>query len=252
MNGVGSADPTNLDATFHRGYQPTDADGAAQFETVFPGHYQGRATHIHLMVHLDPEVRENNTIVNLDVAHVGQMYFDDDLIAEVEQFEPYTTNKMLLTPNANDFILAQEAAVTDPLSEYVLLGDSVEEGIFAWYSFGINTTLVRKVSAAATLYETGGESNPNAGGPGFGAPIGDLPDGFCIPAGGFPAPPGGDGQPGFPGGFQPPEGFEPPEGFPAIPVCEETGEPAEDEEPAEPEEPVEEEPEEPEEPSGDE
>ena len=224
MNGVGAADPTNLDNTFHRGYQPTDADGAAQFETNFPGHYQGRATHIHLMVHLDPEVRENNTIVDLNVAHVGQMYFDDDLISQVELLEPYTANKMPLTVNANDFILAQEAAVTDPLAEYVLLGDGVEEGIFAWYSFGVNTSYIREVSAAATLYENGGESNPNAGlgfgggpgGPGF--PGG--PGGLCMPAGGFPG------------------GFEPPEGFPALPPCEETDEPAEGDAPVE--EPVEE------------
>jgi protocatechuate 3,4-dioxygenase beta subunit len=32
-----------LDNTFHRGIQQSDADGVVTFETLFPGHYTGRA-----------------------------------------------------------------------------------------------------------------------------------------------------------------------------------------------------------------
>ena len=35
---------------FLRGYQRTDAGGNAQFVTIYPGWYSGRATHIHLEV----------------------------------------------------------------------------------------------------------------------------------------------------------------------------------------------------------
>jgi protocatechuate 3,4-dioxygenase beta subunit len=42
-----SNDDSNLDATFLRGLQKTDDEGVAQFQTIFPGHYTGRATHIH-------------------------------------------------------------------------------------------------------------------------------------------------------------------------------------------------------------
>lgn len=38
--------------TFLRGVQATDANGLATFSTVYPGWYQGRATHIHLKVHV--------------------------------------------------------------------------------------------------------------------------------------------------------------------------------------------------------
>jgi protocatechuate 3,4-dioxygenase beta subunit len=43
-----SDDLSNLDNTWLRGIQPTDSDGVAQFESIFPGHYTGRATHIRM------------------------------------------------------------------------------------------------------------------------------------------------------------------------------------------------------------
>lgn len=36
-----------LKGTALRGVQPTDADGVAVFDALMPGHYEGRATHIH-------------------------------------------------------------------------------------------------------------------------------------------------------------------------------------------------------------
>jgi protocatechuate 3,4-dioxygenase beta subunit len=43
-NGNGdSSDETNLNATFLRGIAQADASGVVQFDTLFPGHYTGRA-----------------------------------------------------------------------------------------------------------------------------------------------------------------------------------------------------------------
>lgn len=39
-------DTSNLDSTFLRGIQQADDDGVVQFSTIFPGHYQGRTTHV--------------------------------------------------------------------------------------------------------------------------------------------------------------------------------------------------------------
>jgi len=38
--------------TWLRGYQMTDAQGRCEFDTIFPGWYAGRATHLHFDVHL--------------------------------------------------------------------------------------------------------------------------------------------------------------------------------------------------------
>jgi protocatechuate 3,4-dioxygenase beta subunit len=49
-----------------RGTQFTDSEGAVRFETVYPGWYVGRATHIHFKVLLEAR----NVLT-------GQMYFPD-------------------------------------------------------------------------------------------------------------------------------------------------------------------------------
>jgi hypothetical protein len=46
MNGNGN-DKENINRQFLRGIQISGNDGSVGFETIFPGHYMGRATHIH-------------------------------------------------------------------------------------------------------------------------------------------------------------------------------------------------------------
>jgi protocatechuate 3,4-dioxygenase beta subunit len=51
--GIGNnvEDPkANLQSASLRGIQITDADGGAQFTTIFPGHYGGRTNHVHGMI----------------------------------------------------------------------------------------------------------------------------------------------------------------------------------------------------------
>lgn len=150
-----------------------------QFETVFPGHYTGRATHIHVLSHPanETKVLKNNTISGLYTAHsnwVGQIFFDQDLISTVEELEPYNTNTQELTTNAEDSILAEEADTIDPFVEYVFLGDKPEDGIFAWISAAVDVTGDSDVTPAAYRTENGGVSNPNSGmGMGGGPPPGD-------------------------------------------------------------------------------
>ncbi|KAH7146089.1 Intradiol ring-cleavage dioxygenase [Dactylonectria macrodidyma] len=161
--GNGNADDeSNLDRTYLRGLQPTDPDGASLFQSVFPGHYAGRATHIHVMAHINATMLPNGTVMNTVASHVGQIYFDQDLIDEVEEIGPYTDNTQGLTRNADDLLLLEAAETTDPILHWVYLGEGVEEGILAWISFGVDTTYVRNVSAATFYYKEGGVTNPNA------------------------------------------------------------------------------------------
>ncbi|KAJ4347281.1 uncharacterized protein N0V89_011221 [Didymosphaeria variabile] len=183
-----SSDETNINNTFLRGIQKTDADGVAQFETTFPGHYTSRATHIHLMVHTNATLYVNGTLGNnVSSSHVGQAFFDQDLISAVELTEPYSTNTQDVTLNADDSILSEEAATdgVDPFHEYTLLGDVVSDGVFAWLAFGINSTQVSSVSPAAYYYKEGGVANENSGGMGGGA--GGPPSGSGVPSGTAPA-----------------------------------------------------------------
>lgn len=80
--------------------------------------------------------------------------------------------------------MGQEAATSDPVLEYVLLGDTVADGIFGWISFGIDPSLSKNVSAAASYGEDGGHANSNAGGFGGSPPTGSFsgfPSGTAVP-----------------------------------------------------------------------
>ncbi|CRK38930.1 hypothetical protein BN1708_007906 [Verticillium longisporum] len=181
-NGNGdSSDESNIDNTWLRGIQETDSDGVAQFESLFPGHYTGRAAHIHLMAHANATLLANQTLGNdVYASHVGQAFFDQDLINAVDKISPYSENTQDMTLNTEDSILSEEADTegVDPLMEYTLLGDSVEDGLFAWLAFGINTTESSKVTPAVFLYEEGGVANSASGGAGGsgGPPNGNPPD----------------------------------------------------------------------------
>lgn len=167
-----SSDGANLNRTFLRGIQKTDKDGVVQFESVFPGHYTGRATHIHVMVHTNATEQRNQTLSANTVfaSHVGQSFFDQALIADVDKIQPYASNSQSLTQNADDSILAEEADTVDPLMAYTMLGETLSDGLMAWLAFGINTSYTGEVQPAAFYYESGGVENANSGFGGGGAP----------------------------------------------------------------------------------
>jgi protocatechuate 3,4-dioxygenase beta subunit len=90
--------PSNAQ-TFLRGLQLTDAAGLAQFDTIYPGWYAGRAVHIHLKVHAGGHV-----------CHTGQIAFPEDACAAVAQVEPYARHQVPRTPAAQDGVFGGSAA----------------------------------------------------------------------------------------------------------------------------------------------
>jgi protocatechuate 3,4-dioxygenase beta subunit len=78
---------------FMRGVQRTDAKGLAIFRTVYPGWYQGRTVHIHVMVHIGG-----------NVVHTGQLYFPDSVTDAVYRRSPYSRRPDRTTRNTADSI----------------------------------------------------------------------------------------------------------------------------------------------------
>ena len=104
-------------ATWFRGVQVTDASGAVNFETVFPGRYSGRATHIHF------EVYEDDTYSNLLLtSQIG--FEDDDADAVYATDSNYASSLSNPTYNAQDMVFADGdgSQITD-------LGDSASADI---------------------------------------------------------------------------------------------------------------------------
>ncbi|OWY93800.1 hypothetical protein PHMEG_00036666 [Phytophthora megakarya] len=183
-----SSDTTNVDKTFLRGLTPTDEDGVASYTSIFPGHYTSRATHMHIIGTYNGTLLENNTYSGGYASHVGQLFFDQDLITEVEATAPYSTNTQELTTNADDSILSEEAAEDfDPFFEYVLLGDSVSDGVLAWISVGVDMTRAQTITAAGTLTSDGGvmadSTSTTTGGMNGGSGMGGFGGSFGGPNG---------------------------------------------------------------------
>jgi protocatechuate 3,4-dioxygenase beta subunit len=85
--------------TWFRGVQIADDTGAVAFDTIFPGRYQGRASHIHF------EVYEDGTFSKLLLT--SQIGFDDaDADAVYATDESYATSLRNPTYNAQDNVFA--------------------------------------------------------------------------------------------------------------------------------------------------
>lgn len=80
---------------FLRGYQLTDAAGAAQFVTIYPGAYGGRAVHVHFKIRTrDAAGRASD--------FTSQLYFDEALTERVFASEPYARRGRRWMRNAED------------------------------------------------------------------------------------------------------------------------------------------------------
>ncbi|PWW74372.1 aromatic compound dioxygenase, partial [Tuber magnatum] len=154
-----SSDASNINKTFTRGLRPTSSEGVAQLLSIFPGYYTGRTTHVHILAHVNATLHRNQTLSGGHNAHVGQFFFDQSLISAVSAVAPYSASTKEYTPNANDTILAQEADSMDPIMEYALLGDGVEDGILAWITVGLDASADYSVSSAVTWTAHGGVAN---------------------------------------------------------------------------------------------
>ena len=92
----GQGDTRQVDAAgedFMRGIQIADQDGRAEFTTIYPGWYPGRAPHIHFKVLLDRET-----------AVTSQLYFPTATSISVYAEPPYDGRSGTLTTNENDIL----------------------------------------------------------------------------------------------------------------------------------------------------
>jgi protocatechuate 3,4-dioxygenase beta subunit len=78
-------------SVFLRGTQLTGPDGRVRFQTIYPGWYPGRTTHIHFKVHLSGN-REATS----------QLYFAEELNQQVYATAPYAAHGQKDTSNTAD------------------------------------------------------------------------------------------------------------------------------------------------------
>jgi protocatechuate 3,4-dioxygenase beta subunit len=118
----------NTGKKFLRGYQLTDANGTAEFLTIYPGWYEGRAVHLHFKIRTDPDSDSGTEFTS-------QLYFDDDVTDRVLTAGPYTGHEGKRPRNEDDGIYKNTGG-------HQLLMDVTEDGdgYAASFDIGLNLT----------------------------------------------------------------------------------------------------------------
>ncbi len=110
--------------TWLRGYQLANAKGEAAFTTIYPGWYQGRATHIHV------EVFVNNVLKK-----ATQITFPETISDAVHISGLYAAHGINSMRNASDGIFNNSA--TDLANETVAVTGDTTNGYTGSYTIGI-------------------------------------------------------------------------------------------------------------------
>jgi protocatechuate 3,4-dioxygenase beta subunit len=140
-----------------RGYQLTDEFGAAEFTTVYPGWYRGRAVHIHFKIRTDPDSDSGYEFTS-------QFFFDEAITDIVHAQEPYASKGYRTLLNEDDGIYQG--------SEGLLTLETVEDedGVYtAIFNIGLELS-------EPSPSESGGTGGNGGGRPGGTPPSGGRPN----------------------------------------------------------------------------
>lgn len=96
-SGVQGAGSDTTGESFLRGYQETDSDGLANFTTVYPGWYPGRAVHIHFKVRSELSPASSYEFTS-------QLFFEEAQTDLVHARDPYSVRGTRTVRNDQDGI----------------------------------------------------------------------------------------------------------------------------------------------------
>lgn len=108
-----------------RGYQVTDENGSATFQTIYPGWYSGRAVHIHFKIRTDPQSGQGYEFTS-------QLFFDAAATDAVYSQPPYASKGLRNRMNEDDNIYQQSEGLT------VLDLAETDEGYSAVFGLGLD------------------------------------------------------------------------------------------------------------------
>ena len=107
--------------TFLRGLQTTDAGGQVTFRTIYPGWYQGRATHIHVEI-----------FVNGRSVKTTQIAFPEGVTAQVYRTGVYASRGQNPTSNTSDMVFSDGTS-----TELAALSGDATSGYTATITLGV-------------------------------------------------------------------------------------------------------------------
>ena len=159
---LGQMNAKTDNTTFFRGQQLTQTNGVAVFKTIYPGWYRGRATHIHIKVHIGANLTTIGSAIHAKgghVSHTGQLYFDDVLTDRVATISPYSTHTITRVRNNEDGIF-EDADATNMIIPIKFVGSDFTKGVTGQITVGVDPTATPKAVEFG-----GGPPPPNGGRP---------------------------------------------------------------------------------------
>jgi protocatechuate 3,4-dioxygenase beta subunit len=122
---------------FLRGSQMTDSNGTSQFNTIFPGWYEGRAIHIHI------KVRDYDGS-NETLEWTSQFYLNNSINDLVHTQPPYSKRGPVPMTNEDDFIYtgpSSDGLVQNNTGQHLMLNVKKEgQGFVGTFIVGVNAT----------------------------------------------------------------------------------------------------------------
>jgi protocatechuate 3,4-dioxygenase beta subunit len=131
-----------------RGAQYTDDNGTAEFLTIYPGWYQGRAVHIHFKVRTDPGA-------TVGYEFTSQLFFDEAVTDLVHAQQPYAAKGRRTLLNEDDGIYRQSGGQT------LVVPTAEDDGYRVSFAVGVD----RSAPAAPPGGGPGGPGSPPPGAP---------------------------------------------------------------------------------------
>lgn len=146
------------DETYLRGIQVADAHGEATFETIVPGCYSGRWTHVHFEVY--PDIDSATDVEN--AIGTSQVAFPQEMLDEVYQLDTYSGS-------------AQNLAQVGSIENDNVFGDGHDLQL-GTFSGDPSSGYVGSLAVAIDTTTTASPGQPGGGG-GGGTPPGEPPSG---------------------------------------------------------------------------
>ncbi|KXH63648.1 protocatechuate 3 [Colletotrichum salicis] len=124
------------DETFLRGIQTTDQNGVVEFLTKFPGYYITRTTYIHVTAQTNNA--NGTSYAASKVQHIGQLFFEEDLLSQVYAVSPYSEHLTTLNRTTHEEYSLYSDASSDGYSAVISvsqLTDNVEDGLVGYMHY---------------------------------------------------------------------------------------------------------------------
>jgi protocatechuate 3,4-dioxygenase beta subunit len=112
---------------FLRGYQQTNVNGNAEFLTIYPGWYEGRAVHIHFKIRSAAQGARAQEFTS-------QLYFDESVNDQVFKQAPYNSKRGRRVMNDADFLFRRGG------KELLLASTKDAQGYTAKFDIGLQSS----------------------------------------------------------------------------------------------------------------